>query len=269
MATTTEKPGKKEAGKTPPTSQKQSIKERRAAQKQRQQRQQQILLTVVAAALLVGVILMVFISTRPAEAYMPPEVPTRYKDLAAQKLVGITPDGYPYLGAENAPSTLEEIASFSCTECQNYHSTIMLNLLDKFKAGQVKFVFIPVTTGDFNSDGATRGALCAAQQGKFWEMQDILFDWQARYGNGANDAGRLTTAAGALGMDTGQFSTCLNSQAVKDLISKAQAEADKRGMTSPPTVFLNGKLIQPLPQDQHVPTLSELRGLIEVKAAAK
>src|SRR5581483_2546825 len=113
MATTTEKPAKK----TPPASQKQSIKERRAAQKQRQQRQQQILLTIVAVALLVGVIL---ISTRPAEAYMPPEVPARYKDFAAQKLMGVTPDGYPYLGAENAPTTLEEIGSFSCIVCQQY-----------------------------------------------------------------------------------------------------------------------------------------------------
>jgi protein-disulfide isomerase len=266
MATTTEKPAKK----TPPASQKQSIKERRAAQKQRQQRQQQILLTIVAVALLVGVILMVFISTRPAEAYMPPEVPARYKDFAAQKLMGVTPDGYPYLGAENAPTTLEEIGSFSCIVCQQYHKDVFVNLLDKFKSGQAKFVYIPVTTtGEFNPDGATRGALCAAQQGKFWEMHDILFDWQTRYGSGANDAGRLTTAAGALGMDTGQFSACLNSQAVKDLIAKAQAEADKRGMTGTPTVFLDGKQIQPVPQDQHVPTLAELRGLIEAKAAAR
>lgn len=256
--------------KTPSVSQKQSAKERREAQQQRRQRQQQIILTIVAVALLVGVILVVFIQTRPAEAFIPPEVSTRYSDFEAQKLMGTTPDGYPYLGAENAPSTLEEIGSFSCIVCQSYHTGVVLNLLDKFKAGQAKFVFIPVTTtGEFNPDGATRGALCALQQGKFWQFHDILFDWQTRYGNGTNDTGRMMTVASTLGMDTGKFGDCLNSQAVKDQITAAQALADKRGMTGTPTVYLDGTLIQPVPGDQHVPTLTELRGLIEAKAAAK
>jgi len=239
-------------------------------QEKRRQRQQQILLSIVAGALLLGVLLIVFLQTRPVEASIPPDAKTRYQDFAAQKMMGLTPDGYPYLGVENAPSVMEEFGSFSCSVCLGYHGSTFLNLLDEIKAGRLKFVFIPVTTtGEFNPEGATRGALCAAQQGKFWEMNDILFDWQTRYGTGSNDARRLNQVAGELGMDTGAFSACLDSQPPKDTISKAEALAQTRGVTGTPTIYLDGQLIQPAPVGQVAPNLSEIRGLIEAKAAAK
>src|SRR2546423_15297380 len=87
-----------------PPSAKMSVKERRAREAARRQRQQQILLTVVAVVLLVGVIAAVFLSTRPAEAVIPDDTATRYLDFAKNKMIGVTPDGYPYIGAENAPS---------------------------------------------------------------------------------------------------------------------------------------------------------------------
>jgi protein-disulfide isomerase len=249
---------------------KQSARERRAMQEKRRQRQQQILLSVVAGALLLGVLLVVFLQTRPVEASIPPEARTRYQDFAAGKMMGITPDGYPYLGVDNAPSVIEEFGSFSCIVCQGYHGSTFLNLLDEIKAGRLKFIFMPLPKiGEFNSEVATRGALCAAQQGKFWEFNDILFDWQTRYGTGANDPRRLNQAAGELGLDTGAFSACLDSQPPKDTISKSEALAQARGVSGTPTIYLDGQLIQPMPNGQAGPNLSELRGLIESKAAAK
>ncbi len=258
------------AKKSSTVSAKQSAKERRAMQEKRRQQQQQILLAVVAGVLLIGVIVVVFVSTRPVEASIPAEAKTRYQDLAAQKMMGVTPDGYPYIGVDNAPVTMEEVASFSCSVCLDFHSSTFLNLLDEIKAGRLKFVLIPVTTtGEFNPDGATRGALCAAQQGKFWEMHDVLFDWQTRYASGSNDPRRLGQAAGELGMDTGAFSGCLDSQPPKDTISKAEQLAKTRGVTGTPTVYLDGQQIRPMPDGSAGPNLSEIRGLIEAKASAK
>src|SRR5262245_23559411 len=59
--------------KSQPVSAKQSAKERRAMQEKRRQRQQQILLGIVAGALLLGVLLIVFLQTRPVEASIPAE----------------------------------------------------------------------------------------------------------------------------------------------------------------------------------------------------
>src|SRR5205823_10962062 len=119
---------------------------------------------------LVGVIAMVFVSTRPAEAFIPEDTPTRYKDLAAKQYIGTTPEGFPYLGAADAPSVMEEFSNFACPHCLDYHGQTFLNLLDKIQAGQLKFVYIPiVVTLGCNPEVETRVALCAAQQGKFWE----------------------------------------------------------------------------------------------------
>ncbi len=254
--------------KTSSVSQKQSIKERRELQRQRQQRQQQILLAVVAVVLLVGVIAVVFLSTRPVEAYIPPDALTRYKTLADKKLVGTTPEGFPYLGADNAPTKMEEIASLACIVCKNYHDSVVVSILDEIEAGRLKFVFIPVTTtGEFVPRPATEAALCANDQGKFWEMQEILFDWQTRYGGSTNDTKRLSQAAQAIGLDMDKFNSCLNSQAPKDVIGRGEDFAVKHQMTGTPTIYLDGQEIQPNPVSGRSPSLGELRGIIEAKAA--
>jgi protein-disulfide isomerase len=269
--------------KSPPVSAKQSAKERRALQQQRRERQKLILLTTVAVALLIAVVGGIVATVvnansaaSPEEAYIPPDALTRYVDFAQQKLMGTTPDGFPYLGAENAPVLLEEMSSLSCIACKNYHDLVMANLLDEIKAGRVKYVFIPVsTTGEFNPAGITLGTFCAARQGKFWEMQDIAFDWQVRYTTGANDTARLKAAAQSLGLDAAKFSDCLTNNSVKDIIDKGEAafgervKPDPSGTTGTPTLFLDGEQIQPRPDGNASPNLNELRGIIEQKAAAK
>ncbi|MEP7288020.1 MAG: thioredoxin domain-containing protein [Chloroflexota bacterium] len=253
----------------PSVSAKQSAKERRAAREQQQQRQQQIILGILAVALLIGVIVVVFVSTRPKEAFIPDDALSRYQVFADKKLQGTTAEGYPFLGDEKAPVVMEELASLSCIYCKQYHDQTIVNLLDEIEAGRLKLVFVPIiTTGEFQPEGVTEGALCAAQQDKFWPMQDVAYDWQTRYGVGANDAGTLAAAADKLGMDTGKFKACLGTQAVKDIIAKGAAYADKVHLTGTPTVLLDGVKIVPADAGVQSPDLNQLRGLIETKAAA-
>jgi protein-disulfide isomerase len=254
----------------PAVSEKQALKQRQAARKKQAQRQQQIILAVLAVALLVGVLLIVFLQTRPVEAIIPDTVMTRYSDFTSKNLVGVTPEGYPYLGAADAPVLMEEIASFSCPFCKAYHDGTVVSILDEIKAGRVKYVYIPVTSiGDYEVNTATEAALCAAQQNKFWEMNDILFDWQGRYAAGTNDGSRLANAAGQIGLDMGKYNACMGSSAPKDTIAKGEEAARTRGLTGTPTIYIDGQQIQPALNGGNPPSVSELRGLIESKAAAK
>ena len=70
-------------------------------------------------------------------------------------------------------------------------------------------------------------------------------------------------------MDGGQFGSCLGSQKVKDVLAAGEKLAIARQMTGTPTVYLNGELLQPKTDNSQPPTLNELRGLIEAKAASK
>src|SRR5579859_2253335 len=173
---------------------KMSAKQRRALQRQQQQRQQQLILGIVAVVFLLAVIAVVVLATRPPDTSITTDL-THYKDFEAASLQGTTSDGFPYLGAANAPVTMEEFASFACPFCLRFHQEMGNNLLDEFKAGRGKFIFIPLTNIDYDTTPAASAALCAGQQGKFWEFHDILFDWQQVYAQGINDPKRLGIAA--------------------------------------------------------------------------
>jgi protein-disulfide isomerase len=253
--------------KTSPS--KMSAKERRAAVARQRQRNQQILLGIGALVLLGGVLLVIYLNNRPVEAVVAPDSANRYQEFTQQKLMGTTADGYPFLGAETAPVVVEAFESFSCPACKSYHETMFANMIDLFKAGKAKWVHVPiVTTGSYDPTGQARGAICAMQQGKFWDIYDVMWDWQTRYGPNSNDYRRLTQAAGTIGLDTGKFTACLDSAETKALIDKAKTYAEQKGMTATPTILVNGVKVYP-PASGNAPSLSEMRGLIEAQAAGK
>jgi protein-disulfide isomerase len=261
---------------------KQSARDRRAAEQKRRERQQTILLAVVAVVVVIGVVAAIAVglinqsnaTVAATDAYIPPAALTNYTDIEAQKLIGTTPDGYPFMGKADAPVLLEEFGSLSCIVCQEYHNTMTVNLLDEVLAGRVKYVFIPVvTTGEFDPTQITKAALAANLQGKFWDFQDIAFDWQTRYPGGqANAQPMLDAAAKALALDLTKFHNDMNDSAAKTIIDKGETafetRAQPKGQPGTPTVFLDGIQISPPVNGQTSMDLNQLRGVIETRAAA-
>ncbi len=237
---------------------------------QQQKRNQQMLLGVVAVVFLVGVIVAIFMATRPPEATLPEGVNTHYADIQAKNFQGTTDEGFPFIGDPKAPSTMEEFGSFSCPHCMEYHDGMFTSLLDEIQAGRVKFVFIPVINiGDWDSQNEAESAFCAAQQGKFWEMNDVLYSWWSLYGAGSDDPKRINVAAQQLGLDMNKFNSCLSSGTGKQLVEKAAELESKRDVNVTPTIFFNGQQISPNPKDNTSPTVGQMRGLIEAAAAGK
>ncbi len=268
--TGTVSPKKKEKAATSTGSSKQlSQKARREAAIRRQQQQQALVFAIVAGAVLIAVLLAIFASTRPLEAEIPSEVATAYTTINEKGYWGKTAEGYYFIGAENAPVVMEMFSSFSCSACRSYKQTYFNAIKDKIEAGNVKFIYIPLTKfGSFDAEGMSKGAFCAGEQGKYWEMHDVMFDWQTRYASSSNDSRRLAAAAEKLGLDVGKFSACLASPEAKAALDKGAAYAGQKGVQATPTVFLNGEKIYPeLPNGGQGPNPSELRGIIEVRVA--
>ena len=133
--------------------------------------------------------------------------------------------------------TVEEYASFACPGCEAFHSASLDAILDRVRIGQILFTYIPLQTGSIpNAAGAARTALCAGQQGMFWEMHDVLFDWHTRYVNTAFSQNRLLAGVEALGLDSNALTTCFNSTAISNTLTAAQNE----GVASTPTIHVNG-----------------------------
>lgn len=216
---------------------KQSAQSRRQErEKERQRRRQQ---TIIVAIIAVAVVIfgLVLVSNLPAEAPIPSDLGAAYANIPQ----GRNDDGFPRLGAADAPVKLVEYSSFSCPACATFHDEIFPLLLDRIRAGQVSFTFVPLLTGSVsNPEGAARASLCALEQGKFWEAHDLLFSWHGQFANTAFSSQRLSSAAEGLGLNTQSFNNCFSSSATSNLITLAQQRANRDGVPGTPALYVNG-----------------------------
>ena len=205
-------------------------RQRRQKQRRRNKRVLALMGIVVVAVVAIAVVI---VSNQPVEAHIPDDLSARYDDIERS----YSPEGYPRLGDSQAPVTVEEYSSFACPGCEALHEASFDALLERVRSGQVLFTYVPLQTGSVpNAPGASRAALCAGQQTMFWEMHDVLFDWQTRYGNTAFSQNRLLAGVEQLGLIAKAFTDCFNSAATSATLSAAQSE----DVSTTPTIRVNG-----------------------------
>lgn len=141
-------------------------------------------------------------------------------------------------GPENAAITLVEFSDFQCPFCQRFHPT-MKRLLDEY-AGKVRWVYrhFPLTQIHAEAQPAAEASECAAEQGKFWEYADALFDNQQSLA-----ASYYPELAKTLKLNTAKFDSCLKDGNGKAKIAADIAEANQIGVNGTPTSYLNGREI--------------------------
>ncbi|MCY3797432.1 MAG: thioredoxin domain-containing protein [Chloroflexi bacterium] len=209
---------------------------RQRRQKQRRQNKRLLVLALVVAAAVVGIAVVV-VSNQPVEAHIADDLSARYQGIERSN----SPEGYPRLGNPDAPVTMEEYASFACPGCQAFHSDSLDAVLERVRDEQLLFTYVPLNTGSIpNAPGASRAALCVGQQGMFWEMHDVLFDWQTRYGNTAFSQNRLLTGVAQLGLNSDAFTACFNSAGISRTLESAADE----GISTTPTLRVNGVTVE-------------------------
>jgi protein-disulfide isomerase len=146
---------------------------------------------------------------------------------------------------------IDVFEDFQCPACQYFTQKIEPAVIQNLvAAGKARYVFhnYPFIdgTGAKNggeSDQAANAAMCANDQGKFWEMHAILYaNWKGEnQGNFSND--RLKSLAKTIGLDMNAFNKCFDSNQHQ---AEIQADFDKgttMGVQGTPTVFVNGKLV--------------------------
>jgi protein-disulfide isomerase len=165
---------------------------------------------------------------------------TSYEELYARAPSGATPAHYK--GGQNASVVIEEFADFECPACARTHPTV--NELQAAYGNQIKIIFrnfpLPMHSKAFD---AALAAEAAGLQGKFWEMQHLLFTNQNFWVTEPDHKKIFEDYAKRLGLDIEKFR---NDMAGSQTKSRVQEDI-KRGMAlrvnSTPTFFLNGKLI--------------------------
>jgi len=141
----------------------------------------------------------------------------------------------PVKGGKNALITIVEFTDFQCPFCGKARAA--LDEVEKTYGDQVRIVFknLPL---DFHKQamGAAEAALCAKDQGKFWEMENRLFANQ-----GALEAEQLSGHAKEVGLDIGRFTACLDGHKYRPHIDKDMATAERITATGTPAFFIMGR----------------------------
>ncbi len=96
----------------------------------------------------------------------------------------------------------------------------------------------PLTSIHQNAMNASKAALAAGRQGKFWEMHETLFK-----NNRALAVDDLKKYAAGLGLDAAKFEADMNSPETAKLIAEEMAQAQAADVTGTPTLFINGKRV--------------------------
>jgi protein-disulfide isomerase len=90
------------------------------------------------------------------------------------------------------------------------------------------------------SHWAAEAAECANLQGKFWEMHDKLFSVWRGENVGTYTKPNLKQYAAQIGLDTGQFNQCLDTDQTMSTVQADIGEATRLGVQGTPTFFVNG-----------------------------
>lgn len=202
---------------------------RRDQMRRREQRSRLMGLGLISVGVLFVAFLIIYPSLKPAEEIIAPEAITRPSvDLNAA-------------GDPNAPIRIDEYSDFQCPYCAQFYKTTEKELMDTFVAdGTLYFVYN--TFGEFigpESTGAAEAAYCAGDQGKFWEMHDVILSNQRGENQGAFVDKRLKEFADYLKLDMDKFETCFDGNKYADVINQDMQDGVSAGIKATPSFVLS------------------------------
>ena len=150
----------------------------------------------------------------------------------------------PVVGKADAPVTVVEFSDFQCPFCKN--ANVILRQLRTDYGDRVRLAFKQLPLGmHAQARGAAEAALCANDQGKYWELREWMF-------NNPNllKPAALVEQAGALGIKVEPFRKCVDGNLKAAAVDRDIALAEELGATGTPTFFVNGrKLVGAQPVD--------------------
>jgi len=150
-------------------------------------------------------------------------------------VLNVSTDDDPSIGNSTAKVTVVAFVDFQCSACASF-SPMLKQVVGEF-GGTARLVVrdFPLTSIHDNAMQAALAGYAARQQGKFFEMADLMYRNQS-----ALDADSLRGYARQLGMDLAKFDADMKSPAATAEIKKDIDDGNSYGVSGTPTIFVNG-----------------------------
>jgi protein-disulfide isomerase len=150
------------------------------------------------------------------------------------------------LGSDSAPVEVVEFADFQCPHCAEFaivqFPTIREQLIN---TGRVRWRFMEYPLGFQWSQISAVAAECAADQGKFWEMEAALFQRQSDWGRGRkNPMGVFRDLAQGIGLDVATFNRCVSDEHPAGRIEWSHQLGVAQNVTGTPAFFVRGVKVE-------------------------
>jgi protein-disulfide isomerase len=144
-------------------------------------------------------------------------------------------DGSPTKGPDAAPVTIVELADFECPHCAG--AVPVIDAVLAAHPDKVRLVYKTYTL-PFHTRGepAARAAFAAGMQGKFWEMEHLLFERQQHL----EDAD-LERYARMLGVDVPKWKADLDAPGIRERIVHDRKLGEDLKVKGTPTIYINGR----------------------------
>jgi protein-disulfide isomerase len=154
-------------------------------------------------------------------------------------------EGRAVHGPDDAPVTIVEYTDYECSFCRRYNRLILPEILDEYE-GRIRYIVrhFPLLGLHPAAVGAAVAAVCAEQQGSFWEYHDLLF---------AQEKGLSPESLLAYAQETGlreeAFRECLEDEETSKVVQDDMQRGAEYGVRGTPAFFINGRVVmgaQPL-----------------------
>ncbi len=170
----------------------------------------------------------------------------------AEESVDLAHFGYAR-GSAMAPVVVIEFSDFGCPYCARFALETLPEIDAEFiETGQVRWQYVPFVMGIFpNGEEAARASECAADQGAFWPMHDLIYERQREWrGSGAAEP-LFVGYAERLGLDAAEFAACYRENRPAERIARSNGVAQRLGVQATPSFLVNGHPVQgALPLEQ-------------------
>jgi protein-disulfide isomerase len=158
----------------------------------------------------------------------------------------------PERGPAAAPVTIVEFSDYQCPFCARFEH-VLKAVMAKYPE-KVRLVYrnLPLPQVHPDAENAAEGAICAGDQGRFWEFHDLIFQDQRLLSMQA-----LKDKAKTLGLNVPAFDECLDSGKALEALKLDERAAEQLALSTTPTSFVNGRIYRGVLSEERLSSIIE------------
>ena len=193
---------------------------------------------ILAAVAIVGVGALWYAGIGGGDAPANPPLSVADMEAEASGAAGVS------MGPDDAPVTIIEFADFRCPACRNFNSQYGRSLRQNYATGDdaiLRWVAYDFPIFGQVSWPPALAARCAEDQGRFWEMHDLLYARTESWYGESNPNAAFIDLAEIVDLDTDAFRQCLAERPHLADIAASRKYGEGVGVAMTPTLYMNGR----------------------------